>query len=262
MKRLFAAYLTALLAGIAGVAHATCLDPVLRPAKNVQLDGDAVMIVTHASSTFDARFSSKHGMDEAVAYAKRKKIPVVYLIDESPARYYFMEDCTPDYWVRSMDGEVEFDVKPGRLFVAGGHMELCLSRTLHDVLYQWSRRPARDLTVTLIMDAIYSNGKSVEPSDPFYNDFNWFMGVVTYGRPGGERWPKLNLLEMTGVIKKPVNDTLFLEKLLPRWDRTFPREYRVELQLNDGPVRTLREGAGFFSPRLKFHYVDSVDSLD
>jgi hypothetical protein len=262
LKYLFALWLAAALLMPAGVSHAGCPAPRLSSAGDIQLDADAVLLVTHASSSFDARFSSKHGMDEAVAYAKRKKIPVVYLIDDSPARYYFMEDCAPDYWVRSMDGEVEFEVKPGRLFVAGGHMELCLSRTLHDVLYQWSRRPARDLTVTLIMDAIYSNGKSVEPSDPFYNDFNWFMGVVTYGRPGGERWPKLNLLEMTGVIKKPANDILFLEKILPRWDRTFSREYRVELQLNDGPIRTLREGAGFFAPRLKFHYVDSADSLE
>lgn len=251
--------LMACLTGLAGAAHASCPAPQFRPAKEVHLEGDSVMIVTHPSATFDARFSAKYGVDEAVRFAKSKKIPVVYLADDSPIRYYYMEDCDPDYWVASRDGEVEFEVAPTHVYVAGGHMELCLSRSLHDILYQWSRKPARNLTVTLLLDAIYSNGKSVEPSDPYYSDFNWFMGIISYGRPGGETWPKLNLLEMTGIIKKPANDLLFLEKILPRWDRTFPKDYRVELQFNDFSARVLRPGGGMFAPRLRFNFVDSAD---
>lgn len=219
------------------------------------------MIVTHASATFDARFSGKYGVDQAIRFAKSRKMPLVYLVDESPIHLYYMEDCEPDYWVASRDGEVEFEVEATHLYVVGGHMELCLLRTLHDILFKWSRKPARNLTVTFIMDAIYSNGKSVEPSDPYFQDFNWFMGIVSYGRPGGERWPKLNLLEMAGIIKKPANDMLFLEKILPRWDRTFPKDYRVELQMNEAPVRVLRPGTGAFSSRLTFHFVDSADVL-
>jgi len=247
---------------LAGTAHAACRPPQFRPAQELRLDGDSVLIVTHASASFDARFSAKYGVDQAIRFAKDRKIPRIYLVDESPFPLYYMEDCEPDYWVLSIDGEAEFEVAPAHLYVAGGHMELCLSRTLHDVLYKWSRRPARDLTVTFFMDAIYSNGKSVEPSDPYYSDFNWFMGIISYGRPGGERWPKLNLLEMTGVIKKAANDQIFLEKILPRWDRTFSTDYRVELQLNNGPARVLRQGSGFFAPRLTFHFVDSADVLE
>jgi hypothetical protein len=39
----------------------------------------------------------------------------------------------------------------------------------------------RSLNVTYFMDAIYSNGKSIEPSDPFYSDFARFLNIVTYG---------------------------------------------------------------------------------
>lgn len=253
--------LMACLAGLTGAAHATCAPPQFRPAKEVHLKGDSVLIVTHPSATFDARFSAKYGVDEAVRFAKSRKIPVVYLADESPIRYYYVEDCEPDYWISSKDGEVEFEVEPTQVYVAGGHIELCLSRSLHDILYQWSRKPARNLTVTFLMDAIYSNGKSVEPSDPYYSDFSWFMGIVTYGRPGGETWPKLSLLEMTGIIRKTANDLLFLEKVLPRWDRTFPKDYRVELQLNEFSPRVLRPGGGVFAPRLRFNFVDSVDAF-
>lgn len=259
--RVFVIGLMALVSCLAGGAQASCPTPQFTPAKEVRLSGDAVMIVTHASATFDARFSGKYGVDEAIRFAKGNRIPVVYLADDSPIRYYYMDDCAPDYWVASQDGEVEFEVEASHLYIVGGHMELCLSRTLHDILYKWSRKPARDLNVTFFMDAIYSNGKSVEASDPYYNDFNWFMGIISYGRPGGERWPKLNLLEMAGIIKKPVHDMLFLEKILPRWDRTFSKDYRVELQFNDDQARVLRPGSGFFASRLRFHFVDSADAF-
>ncbi len=244
----------------AQVALASCPPPTFRAPQDVRLTGDSVLIVTHASATFDARFSAKYGVDEAIRYARERRIPRVYLADDSPIRAYYMEDCEPDHWVQSMDGEVSFEVAPTHVYVAGGHIELCLSRTLHDILYQWSRRPARNLDMTFFLDAIYSNGKSVEPTDPYYDDFSWFMGIIAYGRPGGERWPKLSLLEMTGVIKRPANDLMFLEKILPRWDRTFPADYRVELQFNDFPVRVLREGGGNFAPRLRFHFVDSAEA--
>jgi hypothetical protein len=66
---------------------------------------------------------------------------------------------------------------------------------------------------------------------------------------------------MAGIIKKPAHDMLFLEKILPRWDRTFPKDYRVELQFNDDQVRVLRPGSGFFASRLRFHFVDSADTF-
>ena len=252
------AVFTAFLLGAFAPTQAACVKPNIVPARQVRLSGDSLMIVTHPSSTFDARLTSKRGIDDAVAHIKGLDIPAVYLIDDSPARAYFPADCAPDYWVSSQDGEVEFSVAAKHLYIAGGHLEMCMSRTLNDVFYQWSKKPLENRTVTFFMDAIYSNGKSVEEGDPFYSDFQKFMGVITYGRPGGEHWPKLNLLEMMGVIIKEEHEYKFLEKVLPRWDRTFPQDYRVELKLNDGAARVLRKGAGLFAPKLLFHFVDSA----
>src|SRR5262245_7310305 len=175
-----------LLVLVSGAATAACRRPELTDPKLVQLKGDAVLIVTHASSTHDARLSTKRGVDEAVVFARSKRIPVIYLKDGTPGRYYFMEDCRPDYWVSSADGEITFDVTPSQVYVAGGHLEVCLLATLNDVIHAWAKKPKRNLTVTYLMDAIYSNGNSVEESDPYYADFRKFMGVVTYGRPGGD----------------------------------------------------------------------------
>lgn len=216
------------------------------------------MIVVHESSTYDARYSTKRGVDEAVRFAKARKIPVIYLQDDTPEEFYFMEDCAPDYWVYSAGGEVTFNITADHLYIAGGHLELCMSTALHDIIYQWSKRPPKNHSITYFMDAIYSNGKSIEPSDPFYRSFDRFLGVVTYGRPGGEHWPKLSLLETMGVIRYEKNQIDYLKKVLPRWDRTFQNDYQIELQVDNSTRQTLRSADHWFPPTLLFHFVDSA----
>ena len=244
-----------------GLISAACPPHELTPPARVKLAGEAVMIVVHATSTHDARFSSKRGMDEAVRFARERRIPVIYLQDDSPEQFYFMEDCAPDHWVFSQGGEVTFDVAPSHLYIAGGHLELCMSAAVHDVLHQWANKPARNLTVTYFMDAIYSNGKAIDASDPFYKDFVRFMGIVTRGRTGGEHWPKLNLLETMGVIQDEDHELEYIKQILPRWDRTFPESYRVEVQLNDSVKKVLRPAPGWKPPTVLFHFVDSALNL-
>jgi len=242
-------------------AAAACPPHGFTPPAQVKLAGDAVLIVTHATSTYDARLATKRGVDEAVRFAKRRGIPVVYLQDDSAAEYYFADDCEPDYRVRSQDGELGFDVPPAHVYVAGGHLENCLSVSLHEVLMGWSTRSPRDLTVTYLMDAIYSNGKLVEPDDPFADAYARFLAVVTYGRPNGEHWPKVTLLETMGVIVREADELAYLRRVLPHWERTFPANVRVKVQLNQSRRTTLRPAGGPGAPTLLFRFVDSAVNL-
>lgn len=254
--------LTLLVALYSALSWATACPPHgFTESSQVKLTGDSVMIVVHATSTHDARFATKRGVDEAVRYARIKKIPVIYLQDDTPEQFYYMEDCNPDYWVFSQGGEISFEVAPSHVYIIGGHLELCMSATLHDILRQWAKQPARNLTVTYLMDAIYSNGKLIDPADPFYDDFVKFMNVVTYGRPGGEHWPKLSLLESMGIIVREDHELEYLKQSLPRWDRTMPADYRVALQLNDSVKKVLRPAPGWKPPTLLFHFVDSALTL-
>lgn len=256
------AFLFLLFALLAQAAGAVCTPHAFSDPARVRLTGDAVMIVTHATSTHDARFSAKRGVDEAVRYAKERRIPVIYLQDDTPLQFYYMEDCAPDHWVFSQGGEISFAVPPSHLYIVGGHLELCMSTTLHDVIYQWAKKyPPRNLTITYFMDAIYSNGKLVDPSDPFYDDFQRFMGIITYGRPSGEHWPKLNLLETMGVIIREEHELEYLRQALPRWDTTFPDNWRVEVQMNDSVKKVLRSAPGWNPPTLLFRFVDSALSF-
>ncbi|MBU3723918.1 MAG: hypothetical protein FGM18_00195 [Burkholderiaceae bacterium] len=243
------------------MAQAACQEPIFTPPDQVRLTSDTVLIVTHATSAHDPRFSTKFGVDTVIDFAKSKNIPVIYLVDEGPLRQYFMGDCEPTYWVKSIDGEVLFNAPVQHIYLAGGHVELCLSRSVHDLIYQAAKRPFRRLELTYVMDAIYSNGKTISESDPFYKDFSWFLGIIAHGRPGGEQWPKLNLLEATGVIKTIENDYRYLSELLPHWERTFGKDHRIELQMNNLATRVLQAGAGFRPPTVKFHFIDSADLL-
>ena len=242
----------------AAAASASCRQHAITPPAQVKIAGDAVMIVVHQSSTYDARYSTKRGADEALRFAKNNKIPVIYLQDDTPDEFYFMEDCDPDYWVYSQGGEISFEVPASHLYIVGGHIELCMSTALHDIIYQWAKRPPRNYTITYFMDAIYSNGKLVDPSDPFYADFARFMSVVTYGRPGGEHWPKLNLLETMGIIVRQDHQLEYIKQILPRWDTTFGKDYRIEVQLNDSVKKVLRPAPGWNPPTVLFHFVDTA----
>ncbi|HXU41867.1 MAG TPA: hypothetical protein VN675_06040 [Burkholderiales bacterium] len=256
--KVFAVLLATLLSNLAAAA---CPKPQLTDPARVRLTGDAVLIVTHATSAHDARFATKRGVDEAIHFAKSRRIPVVFLKDDSGDEYYFMEDCRPDYWVLSAAGEIPFDSLPSHVYVAGGHLEFCLSATLDDVIRIWSRQPRRNLTVTYLMDAIYSNGNSIEESDPFHARFRRFMGVVTYGRPGGEHWPKLTLLETMGVIRNEEHELQYLTKILPHYARVLPSEYRVDLKFNASVVKVLRPARGWNPPTLRFNFVESAMNL-
>lgn len=253
-----------LLAGVvlrAGLAAAGCPPHALTEPSQVRLPGDEVLIVTHATSFHDARFSTKRGVDEAVRFARDRRIPVVYLQDDSREELYFTEDCHPDYRVSSQGGEVRFEVSASHVYIVGGHLELCLSATLHDVIYQWAQQAPRNRRITYFMDAIYSNGKLVDPGDAFYKDFERFMSVATYGRPGGEHWPKLTLLETMGVIVREDHQLDYLKQALPHWDRTFPANYRIEVQLNDSVRKVLRAAEGWHPPTVLFRFVDSALGL-
>jgi len=251
----------ALLALVPLCVRAACPEAPLADPQAVRVDGKTVMLVVHASSTYDARLVSKRGIDEAIRFARERAMPVVYLQDETPAQFYFTEDCRPDYRIRSEGGEVRFAIPATQLYVVGGHLELCLMTALEDILYQWAAGPPESRTVTYLMDGIYSNGKMIDPDDPFYGDFQRFLGVVSYGRPGGEHWPKLSLLETMGVIVREDHELEYLRQILPRWDTTFPPNYRVEVQLNDSVKKVLRAAPGWNPPTILFHFVDSAVNL-
>ena len=250
-----------LLLLLATPAWAACRNHVVTPPEDVRIADDSVMIVVHESSTHDARFSTKRGIDEAVRFAKARKIPVIYLQDETPEEYYFMEDCYPDHWVYSEGGEIRFKVTASHVYIVGGHLELCMSSALHDIILQWSKHAPRNFTVTYLMDAIYSNGKMIEPEDPWYSDFDRFMGIVAYGRPGGEHWPKLNLLETMGIALREEWQMDYVKRILPRWDRTFSDAYRVQLQLNHSMKHVLRNAPGWSPPTVLFRFVESALKL-
>lgn len=254
-------YLILLLSLLSGLAHASCHKPIFSSPDQIDLKSDSVLIVTHATTVFDPRFTSKRGVDEAISYARVKGIPVIYLQDNSPEQSYFMGECKPDYRAFSADGEVTFEISPSNVYVVGGHLEQCLYNTVSDVLSSWAKQSSRNLTVTYLMDGIYSNGDLIRDTDYYQRDFGLFMRALTHRLTEDDPWPKITLLESLGLINQEENEIEYLKRTLPDIGSILPDDYRVELKLNDAPAVQLQEAAEDIAPTLQFKFVDTVSRL-
>lgn len=249
------------LALLPGLAQAYCPTRPLSSPDQVSLDTDSVLIVTHASARYDTRFSTKQGLDYATSIARGKGVPLVYLHDDAAEQDYFTKDCAPEYWIFSENGELGFHVLPSHVYVAGGHLEQCLFRTVQDVIFSWSMQNERDLTLTFLMDAIYSSGELVSDSDDYYTNFGAFMRVLEHGRAEDDPWPKITLLQTMGIISQQKQALDYLKRALPDFASAMQPDYRVELQLNNSPVKVLQDMPAWNSPVLKFQFVDSARKL-
>jgi hypothetical protein len=251
------------LALLAQVAAASCpKDTVFDTSVNIP--GDAVMIVTHASSSYDSRLASKRGVEQAIRYARAKNMPLIYLADQQAAspEHFFIDDCRPNHWVYSKDGEISFDLRASRLYIVGGHLEVCLLNTVQDALSRWAKQPPHDLTITYFMDSIYSNGSEIAQSDPYHKDYMRFINVVSYGKPADEAWPKLTLLETMGLIVAEHRQMEYAQRVLPFYKRLLSADYRVEIKLNDAPPKVLQNGSGPRPVVMRFEFFDSAASLE
>ncbi len=103
------------------------ISPILA---RIRIQGDAVMIV--ATRPRRTTPLGQRGVDEAVRFAKSRKIPVIYLPPPRP-----------------LPSPIGFDAAASHLYIVGGHLELCLSAALHDILSQWAKSSAwRSWTLT------------------------------------------------------------------------------------------------------------------
>lgn len=255
-------FLILLLSVWSGLAHASCHKTVFANPDQIEVNSDSVLIVTHATTVFDPRFSSKRGVDEAISYARVKGIPIIYLQDNSPEQSYFMDDCKPDFRAFSSDGEVSFEIRPSKVYVVGGHLEQCLYNTVTDVLSSWAKQSSRNLTLTFLMDGIYSNGDLIRDTDYYRRDYGLYMRAQTHRYREDDPWPKITLLDSLGIINQEDNEIEYLRRTLPDYTSIMPEEYRVELKLNNVPAVQLQEAPEDVAPTLQFNFVDSVSRLE
>jgi len=246
------------LAVFSDAALAICPKPPFTHPARVVLESDAVLLVTHASATYDTRQSSRLGIDRAIRFARKNGIPVIYLEDKTPEEAYFAADCSPDYRVFSRDGELSFEVKATHVYVVGGHLEHCLARTVEDLVGSWARQQVRDRTLTFLMDGIYTTGELIEESDPFYKDYTQFKRAIAHRRTDADPIPKLTLLETLGLIDEEETEIEFLKRALPYAGEVLTSSYEVELSLNNALSRKIPTEPGRALGRIRFNFLDSA----
>lgn len=223
---------------------------------------DGVVIVTHASTYWDGSFSSKAGINSAVAFAKRSHLSVVYLQDDAPESKptYFYADCKPDYWISSSGGEFSFPIAASHVYTVGGHFEACQLTTMASLLRGvWQPlQQNKDVVLTEVMDALYSDASFVESTDAYFPDVMRFLDVLSYNNP---RDPiplrHLSVLQTMGLIQKPALQVEFLKRSLT-WLNGLTTKHKVDLYVNGKFIETVRAGKGSNPPTLKIEFKNSL----
>jgi hypothetical protein len=119
------------------------------PQEKISLQGDRVLVVTHASTRWDVKGTIKKSVDISVSFAKGNHIPVVYLQRNLGSSYY-AEDQNPDYYVYSSVGEFSFAV-PRTFITTGGYYSYCQEGTMLQLVRIWGAEDLKsDLRVCLI----------------------------------------------------------------------------------------------------------------
>ncbi|MCB9091552.1 MAG: hypothetical protein H6621_09045 [Halobacteriovoraceae bacterium] len=242
-------------------AYAPCPQVSFTEPQDVKYSSDKLLIVTHPSTLWDGRYSSKMGMDEAVKFAKSNQMTVIYLQGQDERDTYFFSDCNPDFWVSSGGGEFSFDITANHVYAVGGHWELCERNTQEDVMKSWSERGEKvNLTYTHILDGLYAYGGMTKYADPYREDLEDFLNIVSYRNPR-DRWfiEKLSMLELMGIIKDKDLQIEHLKRNLPPYQSFgFFQDYKVVMVYNNEELEVLQQGASETSPVLTLEYVNTV----
>jgi hypothetical protein len=142
-------------------ARANCRRIFYGAPENTTVSSSAVLMITHATRMpFDPSAVAKNGMNAAYRFARRYSLPIVALASGSDGSGYYFDDCHPDYFMQSSAGEFSFNLDSSHIFFAGGNFELCLSRTVKDVLKSFKNRieegaSKQDLVLSFVTNGIY-----------------------------------------------------------------------------------------------------------
>ncbi len=236
---------------------APCPYPTFTADKDVSITGDDVLIVTHPATIWDWQFSAKNGVDNAVEFARKKNIPVIYLQDsyDGNSNKYFWNDCRPDYFVKSSGGEFSFKVPAKHVYSVGGHWEACQRTTLDDLMTAWADREGEDLTVTEVLDGIYAYSSYVTSFDSYYNAFQEFKRILQY--PSQRNDIRINLYQSKLLINDEAKLIEYLSRNLPSMYGKLAK-HRAEMHYNGKLVKVIRDGEGTKPGLLKLEFIDSL----
>lgn len=254
-------FLASLFASQASLAD-YCRDVRFTDPAQVSMSKDSVVIVTHASTYWDGSFSSKAGINSAVAFGKRNHYPVIYLQDDARESEptYFYADCKPDYFVSSSAGEFSFEITASHVYTVGGHFEACQATSMASLMRGvWKPlQQNKDVILTEVMDALYSDGSNVKEDDAYAADVQRFLEILSYNNP---RDPiplqHLNVLQTMGIIKKQSLQVAFLKRSLT-WLNGLQSKHKVDLYLNGQFIETIRAGKGSTPPTFKIEFKNSL----
>lgn len=232
------------------LAHSEpCPIPSFTPENQIKLSSDSLLIVTHPSDVYDGRRVAKPGIDKAISWAKKEKIPLLYLWEKDPAlnHGYYPESCSADYTIASVEGEHTLSDLPNHIISIGGRYDRlettgCMVRTHRDIFKAWSKKTNEDLKLTIIADATYLYG-AMHPDDLAFD--MWWSEINRITNTTGTQDDNRRILSLTEMLeilakfedemewgrKSNLAKLSFISDHIPNSDIISP-QYQIEYQVN------------------------------
>ncbi|MCM0606499.1 MAG: hypothetical protein KA715_10450 [Xanthomonadaceae bacterium] len=224
----------------------------------------SVVILTHASTEFDAYIESRTGIPSILKIAKKLKLPVFHLYKKETAETYPFLNCKKNHCLESSAGEFSVPITSNHVIVMGGHWGQCLDITLDSLMNIWSQKQGENLKITLITDGIYVSNLIIRHNDPYHTEFNSDIlaqaNEVMKTLDDAEPYLKMSLDQLLRIIEKyeePSSYQLrvqFLRRKLPRYLR-LSSEYRVVLKIGPEYSEIIKTGLGENGPTLTLEYL-------
>lgn len=210
------------------------------------------LLVTHASSFWDTNRVSKNGINQTIHWGHKNGFEVAYLQDQnsSPDESYYYEDCNPDYYIKSSDGEFSARIPSRTIVSIGGYWEACHANSVEKIFEELAASPNKNRNLIFVTDAIYLSRL------PFFVDDNGFRSI-----PSG---PSV-LLDRTLTLQRalqaftyaPDRFLLLQTRLTQYVNFELLKDYQISLSLNLGKDHIIQSGSRPASPKLKIKFLSS-----
>lgn len=246
------------------------------PAK-VALQGDTLVLITHATETYDARRTTEPGLSELLSAANGASAPVISLQDsrEDQSNYFLPASAKLAAVLASGGGEfdmVNLKIPMSHVISAGGYFERC---EFHSMLYlltawasEWARTGlVRNLKITHYADASYTYGDYVNRGGipPSTNPRPRLDKIIA--RNGTTR----SLREALAEARSAKNEDLYYQYVVSEWVEVMEKQqsaplsgfipnYNVQLERDGKVLKTLSRAKVQPAPTLTFQLITQTVS--
>ncbi|MFZ4714981.1 MAG: hypothetical protein ACOYL6_14775 [Bacteriovoracaceae bacterium] len=216
---------------------------------NLNISGDPLLLVTHATKVWDREERAKEGIRKVTKLVmKSQNGKAVYLHANIPEKYYYHE-CNPDLIIDSPVGDYNLSIEATHVISVGGNFEACQATSISRTILKWKedKFKNKNLKISIVTDASYGFGTFLNSDADYYSEIK-----KLYNKLGTRKISLQDMLTPMSQIQKEeflkVNVQAFFGTVLPTDRAVFYKIGGKKIPLNSSN-----------GPPLEIDFIESKD---